>query len=63
MYKAVVQAVRLYGREIWVVLDVMMRVIEGFHHSIAIRIKGMTARKGNGGEWEWDSVDVVLEVT
>ena len=51
MYKAVVLAVLLYGRKIWVVTDAMMTLLEVFHHSIAIRITGTTARKGDGGEW------------
>ena len=63
MYKAVVQAVLLYRRKIWVVMDTMMTVIEGFHHRIARRIVGMTARKSNGGEWEWASVGAALETT
>ena len=49
MYNMVVQAVLLYGSEIWVVTDVMMVVMEGFHYRISIPIVVMTARKGNGG--------------
>ena len=41
MYKAVVQAVLLYGSEIWVVTDVMMTVLDVFHHMIAIWITGI----------------------
>ena len=63
MYKAVVQAVLLYGSEIWVVTDVMMTVLEGFHHMIARWITGMSARKGNVGEWEWALVDAALDTT
>ena len=29
MYNAVVQAVLLYGRKIWVVMDAMIKVLEG----------------------------------
>ena len=50
MYKAVVQAVRLYGSERWVVTDKMMMVLEGFHQTIERRIAGMTERRGNIGE-------------
>ena len=32
MYKAVVQSVILYVREIWVVTGDMLKVLEGFHH-------------------------------
>ena len=50
MYKMLVRAVLLYGREIWVVTDVMMTVLEGFHHKTARRIAEMTSRRGNSGE-------------
>ena len=63
MYKALVQTVLLYGSEIWVVTDTMMTVLEGFHHRIARCVLGITARWGNGGEWEWASVDAKLEAT
>ena len=36
MYKVVVQVVLLYERESWVVTDVMMVVLDGFHHRINI---------------------------
>ena len=32
MYNVVVQTVLLYGRNSWVVTDVMLKVLEGFHH-------------------------------
>ena len=40
----------------------MMTVLEGFHQRIKRRIAGMTTQKDDGGEWEWFSVDVALEV-
>jgi hypothetical protein len=40
-YKAVVQAVLLYGCETWVVTNAMLRVLEGFHHEVAQRISGL----------------------
>ena len=49
MYKAVFQAVTLYGSEICVVTDAMMTVLEVFHQRISIYIVGMTARKGDSG--------------
>ena len=63
MNKALVHAVILYGREIWVVTDEIMSLLEVFHHSIDRWITGMTVRKGDGGECEWDSVDTALETT
>ena len=49
--------------KIWVVLDTMMTVLEGFHHRIKIWMTGMTKWRGDGREWEWDLVDTTLEVT
>ena len=43
------------------VMDPMMKVLEGFHHSIARRISGMMVRRGAGGEWEWALVEAALE--
>ena len=63
IYKAVVQVMLLYGSKNWVVMDAMVTVIEGFHNRIARRIAGMTASKGNRGEYEWASVDASLEST
>ena len=62
-YKAVVQTVLLYGRKVWVVTDEIMTMIEGFHYSITRQIAGMTAKKGDGGELEWDLVDASLDIT
>ena len=50
LYKEVVQVVLLYGREIWVVPDAMMMVLEVFHHRIDRCIAGMTVSKGKGEE-------------
>jgi hypothetical protein len=44
-YKAVCQAVLLYGCETWTVTKSMLRVLEGFHHKCARRISGLMARQ------------------
>ena len=62
MYKALVQAVLRYGSEIWLMVDLMMTVLEGLHHKVTRRIAGMTAIKGDDGEWWWSSVYITLEV-
>ena len=55
MYIAVVQAVLLYGRKIWVVTDKMVTLLEVFYHSISRRIAEITLKReiaGNGsGPW------------
>ena len=53
----------MYRNESWVVMDTTMTFLEGFHHRISIRIVGMMARRGDGGEWKWASVEMTLEVT
>ena len=62
MYKVVVQAGLMYGSKIWVVIDAMMTVIEGFHHRTAICIVIMPVRKGGRDELNRALVDAVLEV-
>ena len=42
MHKAVVQLVLLYGSKILVVTGVVLKLLEVFHHQVAIRITGMT---------------------
>ena len=44
LYKAEVKTILLYWSEIWVVTGSMLKVLEGFHHQVAIRIEGKTAR-------------------
>ena len=61
MYKAVVQAVSMYGSENWVVTYKMMSVLEDFNHRIAIWLEGMTVHRGDGREWEWVLVEAALE--
>ena len=49
MYKAVAQSLILYSSEIWVVMEAMIKILEGFHHRTARGITGMTAARGAGG--------------
>ena len=41
MYKVVVHTVLMYRIDSWVVLDEMLKVLEGFHHWVTRRISGM----------------------
>ena len=43
MYKEMVQTVFLYVRDSGAVTDVILKVLEGFHHIVARRITGETA--------------------
>ena len=49
MYKAVVQTVLLYRREIWVLTETILKILEGFHHCVAQRTAGMSHRRVGGG--------------
>lgn len=62
-YKAIVQSVLLYGSETWVINPSMLRVLEGFHHRVARRLTGRTARyvHQGGGQWEYPPMDETLE--
>ena len=57
IYKAVAQLVLLYGSGSWVVNKEMLNVLTVFHHQAAIRITGMTVKRGAGGEWEYLAVE------
>ena len=41
----------------------ILRVLEGFHHQVAIRITGMTARRTTSGEWECPPVAEALDTS
>ena len=51
-YKVVVQAVLMYRSEIWVIMDTMMKVLEGFQHLITQRIAGKKACQIGVECWE-----------
>lgn len=62
-YRAVVQAVFLYGSETWVTTSTMMKKLETFHHQAA---RGLTRRHirpypDNEGEWIIPPTKEVLE--
>ena len=44
-YKALVKAVLLYGGENWVIMNSTMKVMEGFHNCIYLRIVGNMAQR------------------
>ena len=41
IYKVVVQTVLLYRSKIWVLIDVILKVLERFHHRVAWRMAGI----------------------
>ena len=61
-YRAVVQAVLLFGSETWNLSDSMFKLLEGFHIRAAWRMaREHKPRKGDGGEWIYPASEDVLE--
>ena len=60
-YKAVVQAVLLYGAESWVITDRMWRAINSFHNRCTRYISGEHIRQKPNGEWDQPATKRVLE--
>ena len=56
LYKVVAHTVIRFGSESWVVMGVMLKVLEGFHHRSSQQIAGMTAQRVEDEEWEKPSV-------
>ena len=51
IYKAVEQSVMLYGGDIWVVMGLMLKVLEGFHHRDTREITVITEKGVADREW------------
>ena len=62
-YKAVVQAVLLFGSETWVLTDSAMRVLEGFHLRLAYRMarKYKPTKDPETSVWTYPPSEKVLE--
>ena len=60
MYKSVMKLVLIYGSKNLVVTGAMLKLLEGFHHRVAISITGMKERRTRSGEWEWPPVSEAL---
>ena len=60
-YKAVVQAVLLYGCESWTLTTPMIKTLEAFHHRVARRISKMTPTRHPDGTWTYPPLQDALE--
>ena len=52
-YKAVAQAVLLFGAETWFLIPRIERSLDSFQHRVARRITGKHPRQQAGGNWEY----------
>ena len=51
----------LYSSNRWVVTGEILKVLEGFHHQAARRIKGLMVTHWAGREWEYPPVVDAME--
>ena len=56
-----IKAVLLYRRYSWVVMDSIIKVLEGFHHRMDRMISGITYWLIGERGWGWSSVADTLE--
>ena len=59
-YKAIVQAVLLYGSESWTLLESMLNRIKSFHSRVARYICGKHIRQLPDETWEYPATEEVL---
>jgi hypothetical protein len=60
-YKAVVQAVLLYGSETWTITPRMLQTLNGFHHRMARRISGLMPTRQADDTWYYPPIEQALE--
>ena len=59
-FKAVTQAVLLFGAEMWVITLSMKRFLSSFEHRVPRRLTGRhTSRRGDGS-WEYHSLEEAM---
>ena len=59
-YKAVAQAVLLFGAETWVLIPSMERALDIFHHRVARRLTGRQPRIQGGGSWDYPPLEEAM---
>jgi hypothetical protein len=60
-YKATVQAMLLYGSEMWSLSPSSMKRLEGFHIRAAWRMSGKSPKRNMDGSWTYPRSEEVLE--
>ena len=56
-YKAVAQAVLLFGEEMWVITLRTERALDSFHHRVAQRLTGRQPRRQGYVSWAYQSLE------
>ncbi len=60
-YKATVQAVLLYGSEMWSLSPLSTKCLEGFHICAAWRMSGKRPVRKEDGSWTYPRLEDVLQ--
>ena len=50
-YKAIIQAVLLYGSETWTISERVLKLFRSFHHRVARHLTGRHIRQRDDGSW------------
>jgi hypothetical protein len=61
-YKATVQAVLLFGSELWKLSPLSLKSLEGFHVQAVCRMAGKELTRNLDGTWTYPSSKDVLKV-
>ena len=59
-YVAVVQAVIIFESETWVLTPRLEKALEGFHHRVVRRMRGMVPKCQRDGTWVYTPIGAVL---
>ena len=60
-FKAVIQAVLLFGAETWVVTPCIVKALEGFHTQVARRLTGKFPQRTTDRKWRYASASAARE--
>ena len=61
-YVAVVQAVIIFESETWVLTPRLEKALEGFHHRVVRRMRGMVPKCQRDGTWVYTPIGVALSM-
>ena len=61
-YVALVQAVLMFGSEMWVLTPRLEKYLEGFHHQLVQRMAGMVPKRRQDGAWVYTPIGTTLEM-
>ena len=59
-YVTVVQAVFLFGSEMWVMTPRLEKAVEGFHHQAVRQMAGMGTKCKRNGTWVYPPIGAAL---